>query len=76
MSINPAAAPVAILPSVEPGLVHRAAVSFLDQFISRGAGQDVRQLRDQLVSDGRTKRRCSISYQGRRSMSGGKAGRR
>ncbi len=56
MSINPAAAPVAILPSVEPGLVHRAAVSFLDQFISRGAAQDVRQLRDQLASDGRTKK--------------------
>lgn len=35
--------------------MYRAAVAFFDQFISRGAAPDVRQLRDELVGDERTK---------------------
>jgi hypothetical protein len=40
---------------MEADPVYRAAVAFFDQFISRGAASDVRQLRDRLVADEHTK---------------------
>lgn len=41
---------------MEPDLFSRSTVAFFDQFISRGATQDVRDLRDKLVSDQGTKK--------------------
>lgn len=44
-----------ILSFVNPKLFHRSAVAFFDQFISRGAEEDVRDLRDKLVNDESTR---------------------